>query len=208
VAEHFVKGRKAGEVVHHKQGPANNSASALEWVSVDENAKAKKYFNSDGTRKSKKKLDVPRSNALKKTGGAKAPAAQKPAPPKPVVKKQDKPPKPAQVPKPAPKPEPPKPAAPIKLPGKADNYADQDEYIPNTETDQKKIRYLTKTSKEVARAYKKTRAVVKELNSKNLPDLFREATGKTLKLDSNRSPNHWKTVLLSALEAIRTRLKT
>ena len=30
VAEHFVKGRKKGEVVHHKQGRTNNSTSALE----------------------------------------------------------------------------------------------------------------------------------------------------------------------------------
>ena len=188
VAEHFVKGRKAGEVVHHKQGPANNAASAREWVSVEENAKAKKYFNPDGTRK--KKVHVPAPNAQKIKGDLKAPGAKKPAPPKPDVKKQDKPPE--------------KP--PVQLPGKADNFPDEDEYIPNVQTDQQKIRYLTKRSPEVSRAYKDTRKVVKELNSRDLPALFREATGKKLKLADNKSPSHWKTVLLSALEAIRTRL--
>ena len=190
VAEHFVKGRKKGEVVHHKQGPANNNASALEWVSVEENAKAKKYFNPDGTRKSKKKLDVPAPNALKNKRDLKAISPKKPPSPKPDVEKQDK----EKVEK------------PIQLPGKADDFPDEDEYIPNVETDQKKIRYLTKRSPEVSRAYKETRKVVKELSSRKLPELFREATGKKLKLADNKSPSHWKTVLLSALEAIRTRL--
>ena len=206
VAEHFVKGRKPGEVVHHKQGPANNSASALEWVSVDENAKAKKYFHSDGSRKSKKKLRVPAPNALKNTGDLKAPSPKKPVKPKPVAKKQDNQkvvvpppkPKPAAVKSPPPKPKP--------LPGKADDFPDQDEYIPNVDTDKQKIRYLTKRSPEVARAYKETRKVITELSSSKLPELFRKATGKKLKLDDNRSPSHWKIVLLSALQAIRTRL--
>ena len=53
VAEAFVPGKSAGKVVHHTQGPSNNAAHGLKWTSVDENLKARKYFNPDGSRKQK-----------------------------------------------------------------------------------------------------------------------------------------------------------
>ena len=133
--------------MHHKQGPANNSANALEWVSVEENAKAKKYFNSDGTRKVK--VHARRPNAKKS--------------PKPkVLKEKDE-------------------LKPDKLKTSEDaNLPDRDEYIPNTETLAKKIRYITKTSKEVSRAYQETRKIHKNLSSKTFAKLFQDATGKKL----------------------------
>ena len=47
-----------------------------------------------------------------------------------------------------------------------------------------------------------------QLRSHNLAKLHFDATGKGLKLDDNTGPAFWKTKLLSALYAIRTRLKT
>ena len=185
VATHFVKGRKKGEVVHHKQGPANNTAAALEWVSVEENQKARKYFNPDGSRKAKGKNRVPGPNALKEKGGGKASKAEKEEKPKDVAKK------PVQ-----------------KLPGRQENLPDQDHFIPGTETDKGKIRYLARKSVEFARAFQEARKVIKGLKSGTLAAMFKQATGKALKLDSKRSHSHWKTVLLSALESIKRRLET
>ena len=54
VASHFVKGRKKLDVVHHKVGPANNTAKQLEWTSIDENLKARKYLDPE-TGKPKKR---------------------------------------------------------------------------------------------------------------------------------------------------------
>ena len=61
VAEHHVAGRKPGNVVHHKVGPASNTRSTLEWVTPSENAKARKFFHDDGKRRvrgQKKVTDV------------------------------------------------------------------------------------------------------------------------------------------------------
>lgn len=206
VAEHFVKGRKPGEVVHHKQGPANNSASALAWVSVEENAKASKYFMPDGTRKSrsrrpKVKDSVPRPNALKNKAAKPAPETIKPPVPKIAVKK------PAQKAEPK-APAPKAPPAPIKLPGSRDKFPDHDEFIENVETLRKRIRYVISKSPEVSKLYFDTKDVHPRLGSKNLAELFRKATGKILKLDPKRSPHHWKTVLISALHQIKRSLES
>ncbi len=204
VAEHFVKGRKKGEVVHHKQGPANNSASALAWVSVAENANASKYFRPDGTRKTrgrkpKVKDDVQPPNALKKKGAKPAPEAINPPAPKIAVKK------PAQKPKVIIKPPPPKV---IKLPGSGDKFPDHDAFIPNVETLKKRIRYVKSKSQEAKDAYEDTKKIHPHMNARNLAELFRKATGKILKLDPKRSPHHWKIVLISALHQIRRSLES
>jgi hypothetical protein len=208
VAEHFVKGRKKGEVVHHKQGPANNSASALAWVSVAENANASKYFRPDGTRKTrgrkpKVKDDVQPPNALKNKGAKTPPETITPPVPKIAVKK------PAQKQKVVIKLKPlVKKAAPIKLPGSADQFPEHDDYIPNVETLGKRIRYVIGKSEEASNTYHDTKKVHPQLSSRNLADLFRKATGKKLKLDPKRSPHHWKTVLISALHQIRRSLES
>lgn len=54
VADHFVPGKSKAKVVHHIRGAYNNSAKYLEWVSVEDNLKARKYFNNDGTRRVRK----------------------------------------------------------------------------------------------------------------------------------------------------------
>ena len=181
VATHFVKGRKKGEVVHHKQGPANNSASALEWVSVDENAKARKYFASDGTRKEKVKDRIHSSNANNK----KEPPQKKNDDDRSL--EEDKLPKMEK---------------PEVLPGR-------DEYIPNTETLAQKIKYLLKNSKEFKNSYLDVRKVVPNLSPKSFAKLYREATGKAMRrFKEDWGPYKWKSVLLSAFQTIKTRLKT
>ena len=89
-----------------------------------------------------------------------------------------------------------------------DQLPDKDEYIPNTETLSDKIKYLAKESKEFRTQWMKTRKVVSVLRSSNLAKLHKESTGKGLKLDDKRSAHSWKVKLISALYAIRTRLKT
>ena len=53
VADHFVSGKSKAKVVHHEVGPHSNTARTLKWVTPSENSKARKYFNDDGSRKSK-----------------------------------------------------------------------------------------------------------------------------------------------------------
>jgi hypothetical protein len=179
VATHFIKDKKPGEVVHHLKGPANNQARNLDWVSVEDNLKARKFLGPDGKPrpKGKKKVtnNVPKANAPKAPPAAKAKAWT------------DK--------------------APKALP-KPDNFPDRDEFIPKTDTLKGKIKYLAKTSEEFVRAYHQTRKVVLQLKSSNLADLHKEATGKGIKLTDKMGPAEWKTRLLSALYAIKTRLKT
>lgn len=182
VATHFVKGRKKNEVVHHTQGPANNSASALEWVSVEENAKARKYFNPDGTRKKKVTKKLPSPNA--KSVGRKS-VDRKPDP----ELEEDK------LPEAGPK-------------SKPDEFPDRDEYIPNTETLSQKIRYVMKYSAEFTRTYQETRKVVPNLKIRRFAEVYKEAAGRALKkFKDDEGPYKWKTVLLSALHTIKTRYK-
>ena len=97
--------------------------------------------------------------------------------------------------------------APKPLPDK-DELPDQDDYIPNTETLQQKIKYLGNNSKEFRAAFLDTKKVIKQLKSRNLADLHKEATGKGVKITDNMGPAEWKTRLIAALCAIKTRLKT
>lgn len=180
VATHFVKGRKKGEVVHHQRGPANNTAAQLAWVTVDENAKARKYFNPDGTRKSGKVTKrVPRSEDDEKQSEVPAKTHEEPKEREAVA----------------------------KLPGKADNFPDRKEYIPNTQSVIDKIRYLVKNSSEVRDAYIQLRRVHAGVRSKNIAEKFLEATGKRLTFSKKAGPDAWKTKLISAYYAIRTRLE-
>ena len=105
--------------------------------------------------------------------------------------------------KPAPKTD----KAPKPLP-EAEPLPDKDDYIPNTDTLQQKIKYLGKNSKEFRAAFLEAKKVVKQLKSRNLADLHKEATGKGLKITDKMGPAEWKTRLIAALYAIKTRLKT
>ena len=96
---------------------------------------------------------------------------------------------------------------PKPLPEK-DNLPDANEYIPNTESLAQKIAYIAKNSKEFVKQWKKTRKVIPKLRASNLHILHKEATDKGLKLDDKSGPSSWKTKLISALYAIRSRLKT
>ncbi len=192
VASHFVKGRKKLEVVHHKAGPANNTAGQLEWVSVADNLKARKYLDPETAKPKKRSVKKPKP----KKGGKKV--VKDNVPPSNALKD-----KRVHAPPQAEEKSEPKPR---KLP-KPDNFPDKDEWIPNVETLQQKIKYLAKNSKEFRTAYMRCRAVVKELKAGNLAELHKRATGKGIKLDDKRSPLQWKVKLISALHAIQTRLK-
>jgi hypothetical protein len=97
--------------------------------------------------------------------------------------------------------------APKSLP-QADNMADSKDYIPDTETLQQKIKYLGHNSKEFRDAFRETTKAIPHLRSRNLAALHKEATGKGVKITDAMGPSEWKTRLLSALYAIRSRLKT
>jgi hypothetical protein len=179
VATHFIKDKKPGEVVHHLKGPSNNQARNLDWVSVEDNLKARKFLGPDGK---------PRPKGTKKViNNVLTPNAKKTPPAAKAKAWTDKAPKP--------------------LP-QADNLPDREEFIPNTETLKRKIKYLTKTSKEFLKAWAKTKKVIPQLKASNLADLHKEATGKGVKITDKMGPAEWKTRLLSALYAIKTRLKT
>ena len=201
VALHFLKGRKKLEVVHHKQGPGNNTAAQLEWVSIEENANARKYWNPDGTRKNRKvSKSVSKTNALKKKDTAQQAQPVPTTAQKKKVAIQGKPKKndlkPAKIPD--------KHNA-VKL-GKMEKLPDPDVFIPKTETIEQKIKYLAKVSPEFKQAFLRCKAVHPKLKLKNFLEYFHRATKKKLKLKGG--PMKWKTTLLSALEAIRTRLKS
>ena len=183
VAHHFVSGRKKNDVVHHKISPANNTAAQLEWVTVEENAKAKKFLD-PATAKPRKRTKAPKlkqkpTPQVSKSGenkGEKAP------------RDEDK-------------------YKPVKLPGKYEKLPSKNEYIPGVETDSLKIKWLVKNSREVRAAYLLTRKTVPKLNSKNIGKLLQKATGKGLRFGDDRGADQWRSKLLSALYSIRTRLK-
>ena len=98
VANHFVGGKKKGNVVHHKVGPANNTKSQLEWVTPSENNNARRFFTDDGARKtkfvrSKKNVKVvvpPPQKVVKAPIEPKKSAKESKVavpPPKPIIKK-------------------------------------------------------------------------------------------------------------------------
>ena len=184
VATHFVKGRKPLEVVHHKRGPQNNNAKDLQWVSVEANLKARKFLDP--------KTAKPRVRDKKKVkNNVQSSNASQPNALKEKAQKTDD--------------------TPPKLPA-GENLPDKDEFIPNTETLEGKIRYLVKVSKEFRTHYKLTRDHVKKMGIKlktdNFAKLFKQATGKNMKkLQDARSPYQWRTKLISALHSIKTRLK-
>jgi hypothetical protein len=97
--------------------------------------------------------------------------------------------------------------SPKALP-QADDLPDSEDYIPNTETLQQKIKYLGGASKEFHEAFRETKKVIPKLKARNLADLHKEATGKGIKITDAMGPHEWKTRLISALYAIRSRLKT
>jgi len=163
----------------------NNNATDLEWVSVAENNKARKFLDPNTAKprvrnKKKVKDNVKHSNAE------------------------------TQILKDKKKKEPEKTEKPHKLP-QAEKLPDKDEFIPGTDTLEGKIRYLVKQSKEFRTHYKLARDHLKSMNIKlktnNFGELFKQATGKGLNIPDKRSPYQWRTKLISALHSIKTRLK-
>lgn len=67
VADHFVKKEKGKPFVHHKDGrERNNAASNLDWVTLHENLKARKYFyEKDGKVLRKKRAQKEKKKAEK-----------------------------------------------------------------------------------------------------------------------------------------------
>ena len=197
VAQHFVKGKRPGNVVHHKVGPANNTANALEWVTPSENNKARKYFTDDGKRKTKAakpnkkvKVDVP-----KVAKQDKKPVEPKEIPPKPVQK--------APPPKPVNKDN----RKVVPPPQKHNNKrlpSDPDEYYPQ-ETFAQKLTFLYKKWPPFKQAWKQFRLKVKQVHQKNFEAKFKEATGKKLKLGDH--PASWNTRLIAAMYEIERRLE-
>ena len=215
VATHFVGGRKSGNVVHHKVGPANNTKSQLEWVTPSENSKARKYFKDDGTRrkanpkaaKPKVKASVPPpalkgKNAPKPSEKANNPQAE-PAPPK--------------IPKPQPKKYEPVKAPPRKVklkpplnPPKVGKHLpnDPDEYIDDTETFHKKVEWLYYNWPPFKKTWKQFRKDWPKINRKNFPRHFKQATGKSIADKLGKSPAAWNTTLISAIYELSKRIQT
>ena len=182
VAQHFVNGKKSGNVVHHKVGPANNSANALEWVTPSENNKARKFFDDDGKRRTKtarenKKMKVhaPPENKTDK-------ALNKPAQ---MRKKEDSLP-------------PPQKHGNKRLPSDPTKQY-------NSPTFGHKITYLYKNWDPFAKAWIMFRRKVPEVNQRNFLTKFKEATGKKFKVGS--SPASWFTRIISGMNEIERRLE-
>jgi hypothetical protein len=214
VANHFVGGKKKGNVVHHTVSPASNTRSTLEWVTPSENQKARKFFTDDGKRRKKLekpvKLNVPSPPEPKLAASAPPKSA---SPPKavPKVQKYVKP-KPKKIlpkkPKPKkilPKPEGAPPAPPpTKLPS-----IDPEDYHPAQNWPfAKKLNWLLKKVPELKAAYKKFRKEMPMVTRQNMLEKYKEATdGKALEKKITGGPKNWKTVILSAFYAIRLKLK-
>ena len=184
VATHFVQGKTSGKVVHHKVGPGSNTAQNLQWVTHSQNLKARKFFNDDGSRKKQRSKGV---------------AKPKKSPKNVPVKKSDQ--KSAPIPKEKkiePKPVAPPPNSQNKLPD------DPNEFY-NTPTFLSKLTILVKKWKPFRREWLKFRKRVTEVNQKNFPEKFKEATGKKLKL--GKSPAAWETHMKSAMFEIERRLE-
>lgn len=201
VATHFVTGRKQGNVVHHIQGPANNTKSALEWVTPSENSKARKFFTDDGARKAKfvkpnkkVKVIVPPPSKPDKVVPApkeKAKPVKVPAPPqKPVIKKV----------------EPPKVTLPQKPQGK--RLPDDPDGYYNAPSFGRKLKYLYKMWPPFKKLWTKFRKKHPDINQKNILAKFKEATGKGLEKRMGPSPASWNTRLTAALYEIDRRLET
>ena len=182
VAQHFVKGKRPGNVVHHKVGPANNTASALEWVTPSENANARKYFTDDGKRRTK----VAKPNKKVKVDV-----------PKPL--KPDK--KPVE---PKEKPKIPEPAAPPQKYGNKKLPSDPTVVYPQQRFGQK-LTLLYKKWPPFKQAWKKFIKAVPQVNQKNFEAKFKEATKKKFKIGD--APAFWYTRLLSAFYEIERRLE-
>ena len=183
VAQHFVKGKRAGNVVHHKVGPANNTANALEWVTPSENNNARKYFTDDGKRKTKAarpkkkvKVDVPKP----------APQDKKPVEPKEKVKK-------------------PEMEAPPQKHNNKKLDNDADAFYPE-ETFREKINFLLDEWPPFKRAWNDFRRKVKQVNKKNFEAKFKEATKKKFKVGD--SPASWYTRIISGMYEIERRLES
>ena len=176
-----MQGKTSGKVVHHKVGPGSNTAQNLQWVTPSENLKARKFFNDDGSRKKRK---------------AKPKKSEINVPPKKSSEKSAAIPKEKKI-KPKPDPPPPKPNN-KKLPD------DPEEYY-NAPTFLSRLTYLVKKWKPFRKAWLKFRKKVPEVNQKNFPQKFKQATGKKLKL--GESPASWESRMLSAMFEIERRLE-
>jgi hypothetical protein len=208
VAQHFVGGRKSGNVVHHKSGPGNNTKTQLEWVTPSENNNARRYFTDDGKRrtkivraKKKIKVSVPAPKVPGKThveAAKKAkepkPVAYKPAPPKPPVddSKHDKDPD-EKVSKP-------------QSHGGKNLPSDPDTFYPQ-ETFLQKLKYLYRKWPPFKKLWKAFRKRNPDVNQDNFPAKFKEATGKGIVKRLEPSPATWNTVLIAAMHQLEVRIK-
>ena len=190
VAQAFVGGKRPGNVVHHKLGPASNTKSTLEWVTPSQNLNARKYFNDDGTRR--KKTAVPKVKVAKVK--VNVPSAQKP-----------------QITASA-KAKPAKNVAVLPSVAKPKNKAlpaiPADEYHPaNDWPFKKKLGLLMKKVPAFMKAWKAFRKEMPTVTRKNFLAKFKEATGKGLEKKLDGGPANWNTRIRSAMYAIRQKLK-
>jgi len=210
VATHFVGGRKSGNVVHHKVGPANNTKSQLEWVTPSENAKARKYFNDDGSRRKaqpkqakKVKVNVPAPDIKAKTQPEASQKANSPAPVPPPPKVPD-PPK-AQPAKPPPPKADPKVVQPTRWEGK--RLPDDPDTYYNADTFPRKVKWLYKAWPPFKKMWKQFRKDLPQVNEKNFPQQFKQATGKSIANKMGPSPASWNTKLIAAIYELQRRIQ-
>ena len=203
VATHFVGGRKSGNVVHHKSGPANNTKSQLEWVTPSENSKARKYFNDDGSRRKaqpktakKVKVSVPPPDIKGKTQPEASESASSPAP-------EPKPPK--EPAKPAKEPAKQAVVHPTRWQGK--RLPDDPDGYYNADTFLRKVKWLYKAWPPFKKMWKQFRKDLPQVNEKNFPQQFKQATGKSIGNKMGPSPATWNTKLIAAIYELQRRIQ-
>jgi len=181
VASHFVQGKASNKVVHHTVGPSVNTKSSLKWVTPSENNKARRFFTDDGKRRTKK---VYKKKKVEKNVPA----------PKKVKQNVSEPPEKEKKKEPAAQ----KSKAGLSLPSDPDEYYNAPSFLA-------KLTYLVKKWKPFRKAWMEFRKKVPEVNQKNLPEKFKQATGKKLKMGDH--PASWNTRLISAMYEIERRLE-
>ena len=200
VANHFVGGKKPGNVVHHTVSPASNTKSTLEWVTPSENLNARKYFNDDGTRRKKTEPKVPKDPPVKAPKQAPKPVKiNVPSPPKSKLAA-SRPSESASAPPPLPKKQ---KHVKTKVP-----MIDKDAYHPSINWSfAKKMNWLLVKVPEFKADWKKFRKEMPMVNRKNFLLKFKEATNKGLEKKLDQGPRNWMERIRAAMYAIREKLE-